>query len=79
MGYMGVGREYRGVGRGVQKGRRSRVKKKYIITVLWNEVGVFLGKIVVHSRVWLFGTLSLSPSHGDGYTSSNNNNDNMIC
>ena len=29
------------------KGRRSRVKKKYRITVLWNEVGVFLGKIVV--------------------------------
>ena len=35
-------------GAGLEGAPIESVKKKYRITVLWNKVGVFLGKIVVH-------------------------------
>ena len=35
-------------GAGLEGAPIESFKKKYRITVLWNKVGVFLGKIVVH-------------------------------
>ena len=42
-----------GPGRWVGRGAEN-AKKKYKITVLWNKVGVFLRKIVVHLAPFLY-------------------------